>query len=265
MVGKDVNVDTELSSANIKDISNLKKLTGTQPMRVQQKGQPAFDAEIHAKQVFNTNELPNIPDNTDARFRREIILYFYRQFEGSAQDRNLLNKIMKNEEEISGIFNLVVNSWETITTRNEIHVNAATISARRAKAKLTQNPIKAFLEEALAKESKEDDFETGKDLYDAFYRFCEHNKLQILGSDAFSEILGKDYKHILEKDRKTIDGRRIAIWNCKLVKWKNVNDNSQTTLGEEGEESEDGEGEIEQQETPEEKYKREQEEMKKWG
>ncbi|HET7642254.1 MAG TPA: DUF5906 domain-containing protein, partial [Nitrososphaeraceae archaeon] len=30
MVGKDVNMDTELSNANIKDISNLKKLTGIQ-------------------------------------------------------------------------------------------------------------------------------------------------------------------------------------------------------------------------------------------
>ena len=95
MVGKDVNVDTELSSANIKDISNLKKLTGIQPMRVQQKGQPAFDAEIHAKLVFNTNELPNIPDNTDARYRREIILYFYRQFEGSAQESQLVEKDSK--------------------------------------------------------------------------------------------------------------------------------------------------------------------------
>ena len=230
MVGKDVNVDTELSSANIKDISNLKKLTGIQPMRVQQKGQRAFDAEIHAKLVFNTNELPNIPDNTDARYRREIILYFYRQFEGSAQDLNLLKKIVNSEEEMSGIFNLVVNSWKTITARNEIHVNAATISARRAKAKLTQNPIKSFLEDALAKEPNEDDFETGKDLYDAFYRFCKHNKLQIEGSDAFSETLGREYTHVLKKDRKTIEGKKTTIWTCKLVKWKNADDPTQNTL-----------------------------------
>ena len=131
---------------------------------------------------------------------------------------------------MSGIFNLVVNSWEKITTRNEIHVNAATISARRTKAKLTQNPIKAFLEDALAKEPNKDDYETSKDLYDAFYRFCNHNKLQIEGSDAFSETLGKEYKHILEKGRKTIDEKKITIWKCKLVKWKNANDPTQSTL-----------------------------------
>ena len=131
---------------------------------------------------------------------------------------------------MSGIFNLVVNSWETIRTRNEIHINAATIKERRAKSKLTQNPIKAFLVDALAKEPTIDDFETGKDLYDSFYRFCQYNKLHILGSDAFSEILGKEYTHILEKDRKTIDKKRITVWKCKLVKWKSVEDPAQTTL-----------------------------------
>ena len=264
MVGKDVNIDTELSNANIKDISNLKKLTGIQPIRVQQKGQPAFDAEIHAKQIFNTNELPNIPDNTDARYRREIILYFYRQFEGIAQDRNLLKKIVNNEDEMSGIFNLVVNSLRTINKNNEIYVNAATIKERRAKAKITQNPMKAFLEDALVKEPKSDDYETGKDLYDAFYRFCEHHKLHILSEDAFSEKLGKDYAHILEKDRKTIDKKKVTIWKCKLVKWKNTSDSLQTILGEESDNDNEKKIEEQPQETSEEKYLREQEEMKKW-
>ena len=49
-----------------------------------------------------------------------------------------MNKIIQDEEEMSGIFNLVVNSWEIITKNNEIHINAATIKQRRAKAKLTQ-------------------------------------------------------------------------------------------------------------------------------
>jgi P4 family phage/plasmid primase-like protien len=264
MVGKDVNVDTELSNANIKDISNLKKLTGIQPIRVQQKGQPAFDAEIHAKQVFNTNELPNIPDTTDARYRREIILYFYRQFEGENQDLNLLNKIVNNEEEMSGIFNLAVNSLRTITKNNSIHVNAATIKERRAKAKLTQNPIKAFLDDALSKEPREDDYETWKDMYDAFHRFCTHHKLHILSEDDFSEKLGKYYTHIIEKGRKMIDKRKVTIWKCKLVKWKNSEDPSQTTLEEDADNDNDDCEQPAKEETKEEKYARKQEEIAKW-
>ena len=50
---KDVNVDTELSSSTINDMSILKKLTGRQPIRIERKGQHAYDALLWAKQFFN--------------------------------------------------------------------------------------------------------------------------------------------------------------------------------------------------------------------
>lgn len=53
----------------------------------------------------------------------------------------------------------------------------------------------------------------------------------------------------MEKDRKTIDGRRITIWRCKLVKWKNAEDPTQTTLGTAGEDDlEEDSDENEEQE-----------------
>ena len=61
---------------------------------------------LYAKQIFNANELPTTSDNSDAHYRREIIITFPRQFQGKNEDPNLLNKIMTNEEEMSGIFNL---------------------------------------------------------------------------------------------------------------------------------------------------------------
>jgi P4 family phage/plasmid primase-like protien len=260
---KDINVDTELSNTSINDTSILKKLTGIQPLRIEQKGKPAYDAIIYAKLFFNANQLPTTSDNSDAHYRREIILQFPRQFEGENEDPNLLNKIIANEEEMSGIFHLVVNSMRTIVNKNKIHVNASTISQRRAKAKLTQNPVKAFLEDALAKEPGKDDYEKSDDMYDAFYRFCQHHQLYVLGFDAFSETLRKEEG--LRKDRKKMkDGKKRTIWYCKLVKWKNTGDSSQKTLmNEEIEEQE--QRQEEEKESREEKYRREQEEIRKWG
>ena len=272
LVNKDINVDTELASTSINDMSTLKKLTGTQPLRVEQKGQPAYDVEIYAKQIFNANELPTTSDNADSHYRREIILSFPNQFEGENEDPNLLNKFITNEEEMSGIFNLVVNSMRTIVNRNKIHVNASTISQRRAKAKLIQDPIRAFLEEALAKEPANDDYETSGDMHDAFERFCQHHTLSGPGFDKFSEDLRKI--HGLNKGRKIIDGKKKTIWqSCKLVKWKNTIDSSQKTLmNEETEEEkqiqeqpiEREQREEEKKESREEKWRREQEEIRKW-
>lgn len=267
LVNKDINLDTELASTSINDMSTLKKLTGTQPLRVEQKGQPAYDVEIYAKQIFNANELPTTSDNSDSHYRREIILSFPNQFEGENEDPNLLNKFITNKEEISGIFNLVVNSMRTIVNRNKIHVHASTISQRRAKAKLIQDPIGAFLEEALAKEPAKDDYETSEDMHDAFERFCQHHTLLGPGFDKFSEDTRNKYG--VNKGRKMIDGKKKTIWQgCKLVKWKNTIDSSQKTLMNEESEKEkqplQREG-GEEKASREEKYRREQEEIRKWG
>ena len=168
---------------------------------------------------------------------------------------------------MSGIFNLVVNSLRIITKNNKIHVNAGTIKERRAKAKITQNPIKAFLEDALAKEPTKDDYETSDDMYAAFERFCNYYQISGPGYDEFLEKL-KD-KYDLEKGRKNTPEGKKTIWkSCKLVKWKNPNDPTQRTLEDDDEDDDNkSENEKEQQpeETPEQKYQREQEEMEKWG
>ena len=265
LVNKDINIDSE--STIVDDISTLKKLTDNQLIRVQQKGQQAFQARLHAKPFFAANKLPTTADDTDARFRREIIIEFPKQFElGINADPDLLDKIVNSDQEMSGIFNLVVNSLRIITKNNKIHVNAATISERRTKAKIIQNPIKAFLSDALAKKPSEKDIETSDDMYNAFERFCSYH--EVLGPDHDKFLEDLKNKHDLEKRRKSTPGGKITIWKrCKLVKWKNAEDPTQRTLDDE-EEDDDEEGvgqQGQQQETPEEKYKREQEEIAKWG
>ena len=115
---KDANVDTELSSSTINDMSILKKLTGPHPLRIERKGQHAYDAIVWAKHFFNANELPRTSDNSDAHYRREIIITFPIQFQGKKDDPNLLNKLT-TEEEMSGIFNLIVNSMRPLLTETK--------------------------------------------------------------------------------------------------------------------------------------------------
>jgi putative DNA primase/helicase len=233
---KDLNVDTELSSSIINDMSILKKLTGRQPLRIERKGQHAYDVPIWAKQFLNANELPLTSDNSDAHYRREIIIPFPKQFQGKNEDPNLLNKLT-TEEELSGIFNIITKCLRTIVNKNQIHVNASTISQRRAKAELIRHPVKAFLKDALTKEPHQDDFETSEDMYVAYSRFCNFHKLILHGSDTFSETLRKD--HGLKKERKTIEKIKKTVWRCKLVKWKDPDDPSQMTLTTEEEDEEE--------------------------
>ena len=90
---KDANVDTELSSSTINDMSILKKLTGRQPLRIERKGQHAYDAIVWAKHFFNANELPRSSDNSDAHYRREIIITFPIQFQGKNEESKSVEQI----------------------------------------------------------------------------------------------------------------------------------------------------------------------------
>jgi putative DNA primase/helicase len=105
---KNVNIDTELSSATIHDTAILKKITGRQPIRIQRKNQRAYDALLHAKPFFSGNELPHSEDDTDAYHRRNVIINFPNLFEGERADPKLTEKLT-TQEEMSGIFNVLMN------------------------------------------------------------------------------------------------------------------------------------------------------------
>ena len=81
LVGKNCNLDAELSSGKIEDTAILKKITGRQLVRVEQKNQKAFDARIYAKVWLSANKIPYTSDQTDAWFRRNIIVTFPTKFD----------------------------------------------------------------------------------------------------------------------------------------------------------------------------------------
>ena len=91
--GKSVNIDTELTNTTIRDTSVLKKLTGRQPTRIQRKNQRAYDVCLYAKLWFNANRIPATYDDSDAFFRRKIILGFPNKFEGKKDDPDLIKKL----------------------------------------------------------------------------------------------------------------------------------------------------------------------------
>ena len=112
--GKSVNIDTELTNTIIRDTSVLKKLTGRQPTRIQRKNQRAYDVCLYAKLWFNANRIPATCDDSDAFFRRKIILGFPNKFEGNKDDPDSYQKTY-HRGRLSGIFNVLMISSKKCT------------------------------------------------------------------------------------------------------------------------------------------------------
>lgn len=225
---KDVNIDAEMTSNSIKDLSVLKKLTGIQPIRVQRKHQHAYETVLHAKLIFNANQLPVSPDNTDAHYRREIILSFPNQFEGEKEDPDLLKKL-SNEEELSGIFNIIAPALKRLVTTQRVNVNQKTIVERKKKAELIREPIKSFFKDAIDPNSGLNDYVLIDDLYAAYILFCKYHKLPIENQTNFDKEVEDKTQAV--KRRKTIDDKgKIRVWkHIRLRKWVNIDQNETLT------------------------------------
>ena len=239
---KNVNIDTELSSANIKNIAILKKLTGKQPIRIERKNQHAYDTKLYAKLFFNANKMPETSDYSDAHFRREIILSFPNQFEDkpgeddkskekSKADPNLINKLT-TEQELSGIFNILMVALRRIlSSSNKIHLNQKTIQERREKHELIRDPIAAFIKDAIDEASTESDYVRKEDLYEAYRKFCKYHNLPIEQKETFGKIVKN--KHRFIEGREASGGRKTTWKGVRLIKWINTDPKQETLMIEE--------------------------------
>jgi putative DNA primase/helicase len=226
--GKNVNIDTELSSATIKDLGMIKRLTGSQPVRIERKNQQAYDTKIYAKLLFNANKIPETKDTTDAHFRREIIISFPNQFQGKKADIFLLDKL-SSEEELSGIFNALLLALRRIVTLSagQIYTVPKTIEERRHKHELVSDPIAAFIKAAISSESTDSDYVTKDDMYNAYLKFCKYHNLPVEQKITLGRILRKRNFN----DGKEATGERRTYWkSVKLAEWLSIDAKQETLI-----------------------------------
>jgi len=188
----------------------LKKLTGgrKQPIRIERKYQKAYDTYVYAKLFFNTNKITNTPDQTDAYYRREIIISFPNKFEGKDDDPHLLQKL-SSPQEISGIFNVLMRALRDVMNKERIYLNANTIEDRILQHDRAVNPVKAFVVEAISEESVENDFVIKDDLYRSFRKYIKIHSLASQSKESFGKALKKLG---WEECRTTIGDDRPVCW-----------------------------------------------------
>jgi putative DNA primase/helicase len=207
--GKNINVDTELSSSTIHDTATMKKLTGRQPVRIERKNQRAYDTRLYAKLFFNANKIPETDDTSDAYYRRYNIISFPNKFEDGVADPDLLSKLTI-EEELSGIFNVLMIALRRLLKNKCLFVSEKTIQQRREKYELALNPIGPFIKDVVAQDSVESDRITKDEFYQAYRRFCKQKRLAVESKENFGKILKSSVYGY--QDGREASGARKTIW-----------------------------------------------------
>lgn len=221
LVNKDVNIDIEVNSKTIKDISKLKRLTGSHAIWVQEKGEKGFDARIHAKIWLSGNNL-KITDGSGASDRRLRFISFKRRFEANEADKNLKDRLIATE--LPGIFNMLMRNLRMLLKTKTIRVHERDIDERIVKNAMVQAPIKYFIEEytvvADGLEPRERDVDKVR-VHKSFEGFCDKHGLPKTGYQQFCGILKKEYGWVDWKPRteKKKEGDTGKVTQYRL--WKN--------------------------------------------
>jgi P4 family phage/plasmid primase-like protien len=229
LIGKDINIDPELSSGRIKDLAALKELTGQIPIFVEAKGKDGYEERLHTKHFFSANEYPSIEDDTDAHHRREIIISFPYTYELIAQEQQLslndkseevrkadprLGEKLTTKKELSGIFNILMDSLRTVLKNDGIFLSAKTVEQRRTKSKIATDSIGEFQKKGIAEDSIYDqDVLTKENSYKAYKQFCRDNGVVYESQQKFGRKMKERYK----EGREGMGERRTFWWGVKLV------------------------------------------------
>ena len=139
-------------------------------MSVERKGRDPFEFTPFAKLIFSCNEIPELPDNTFATWRRLILLEFENIFEEN-RDVNLIDKLT-TDEEISGLLNLALQNLRQLIRDNEFDYtkDIETVRKMYEENSNTMTQFKQERIEALGSDSRE--YVICRDVYGAYLDLC---------------------------------------------------------------------------------------------
>jgi putative DNA primase/helicase len=215
LYGKMADVYPDLPAVALKDTGLFKSLVTGEMISGEYKFRGRFDFEPYAKLLFSCNKMPQTPDDTDAFFRRWLILAFPNQFlaDNPKTDPNLKEKLT-TPEELSGILNWALEGLQHLLKQGKFSTGE-TVEQTRDRYTLLSNPVRAFAEKRLVVASGK--VETKEAVYNAYIQFCGEHNLPTISKNVFSMQLPQ---YIACSDtRTTILGEQTRVWrDIKLVK-----------------------------------------------
>lgn len=115
LYGKRINIDADVSDEYVPSVSNLKRLTGRDPITANLKYGKRFTFINQALPVFSGNTLPTVGERSRAFMARVVPVSFPHSKEGH-EDESLPGRL---EAELPGILNRLIEAWRARRARGK--------------------------------------------------------------------------------------------------------------------------------------------------
>ena len=206
IANKLVNYSSEIS-ARLGNTDLFKQMVSGETISARQPYGRALNIRQYAKFIFNCNELPRNVEQTNAFFRRCLIIPFDITIPEDKQDRNLHTKIIENE--LAGVFNWVLQGLNRLISQVGFSKCDAAALAVEQYRKDTDS-VHQFLEEENWERS-EKPYKIS-DLYRFYKQYCVDSGFIPVGKTLFRKRLAA-----CKIDVRQINIGHVAYLEKKIV------------------------------------------------
>jgi len=212
LFGKLANINGDLDPDALESTGTFKRLTGGDTVRGERKYQSSFKFKNYAKLIYSANELPNTDDDTDAFFRRWVIIDFPYKFTGVEGDGNkMINPDILDEictdDEFSGLLNWALDGLKRVLDNNGF-TETKTTQEIKEKWLMKSDSLKAFCE--LFVERDPDSCITKEKFFEVYRNYCYRANLRFKNRMKIGHQL-PDILSVLP-ERRTLNGSRERVW-----------------------------------------------------
>lgn len=201
------NIYGDIGLKELKHTGAIKILTGEDTAYGEKKYQNPFPFTNYAKPWFSGNMVPYVYDDTDAFFRRWIIVIFQQKFPlGAPQTNpNIISKLT-TPEELSKIAKWALEGYYRLR-KQKTFTNLKTVEERRKQWKELSEPLSVFLANCIVV----GDWVTKEDFYLSFKEFCIKKGFRAISKS----LVGRKMKELGYEEcsmRKEPQGKQHRSW-----------------------------------------------------
>jgi putative DNA primase/helicase len=192
MFGKLANICGDIDARAIRRTDLFKQITGGDPISAERKYGHPFEYTAFATPWFSANEPPMTSDQTDAWFRRWIILPFTERFE-KATANPMLERELTTDTEVSGLLRHSIDALHRLVSRGYFE-NPERVEDAGVRYRDRLDTVRGFVDEECTLSATAWALRSG--FYKSYAEWCRDGGRLPLSAASFNDRLQRDYPEI---------------------------------------------------------------------
>lgn len=216
--GKLANINNDMSSDDVNDLSAFKMATGRDTVTADVKYEQPIKFENHATMMFAANRMPVLGEDTRAVWRRWVPINFPYTFDDNdpgakdATPKRVLMRELTSEEEFKGLLARCVEEISQWWGGREWFPNAMRPDDVRKQMKRAAEPVYDFAATCL-EVADEDDYISKKEARDCYRKYAREEGLPTKSDNTFGENLLNLRDYPIESGQRRVEGQRVTTYN----------------------------------------------------